>query len=208
MNGRDVAESLHHYLLTTTMKIIFAIVLLFTLTAEGQILIYKMTARRLATGSGFTTKYSEPGYVVVDTGNGAAAEFRLDVKGKEYSFRSKTVAVEIVHGGMGKDYMVFAEILLGTNNGGPYRFSSTAKGSSILLDIGIGDKRPIARTMQFVDRDVFRFGFEPFIDESAGTLVLDLVGTQSANSGGQTLDAVVTKIRTDLADKGYRDNHP
>ena len=42
----------------------------------------------------------------------------------------------------------------------------------------------------------------------AGTLAIDLLGTRSANSAGQTFDEAVTTIRSTLADRGNRDNRP
>ena len=191
------------------MKTALALILLCTTSVQGQILIYKMAFNRTVMGNGFTRKGPATGYVVVDAGTEAAAEFILDPRfPKEYSFRNKTVTVDTVNGGPGKSYMVFAEALVGTNTSSRYRFSSTAKGINVSLDVGLVGKRLVPRTMQFISRDVFRLGIEPFIEESAGTLRIDLSGTQSANSAGQTLDDVVATIRSNLAERGYKDNHP
>src|SRR5262249_2470618 len=138
-----------------------------------------------------------------------AGEFSLNPTfPKEYSFRNRTLTVESVDGGPGKHYTVFAEVMMDTNAPTAFRFSSTAKGLNVSLDVGLVDKRLVPGTMQFISRDVFRLGITPFIEEGAGTLRLDLQGTQSANSDHKTLDDVMATIRTNLAEAGYKDNHP
>lgn len=190
------------------MKPLLVLVLFCVANVQGQILIYKSSFSSTQMGNGFTWKESTPGYVVVDTGTGAAGEFSLYPAWKEYSFRNKTLTVESVDAGHGKLHTVFAEILISTNASTPAKFSSTAKGLNVSLDVGLAEKRRVPRTMQFVSRDVFRFGIIPFIEEGAGTLRIDLPGTQSANSAHKTLDEVVAIIRADLAERGFSDNHP
>ena len=190
------------------MKALLVLILLCAANVQSQILIYKMDFRTTQMGNGFTWKDSTPGYVVVDAGSGAAGEFSLYPAWKEYSFRNKTLTAESVDAGRGKQYTVFAEILVSTNASTPAKFSSTAKGLNVILDVGLAEKRLVPRTMQFVSRDVFRFGITPFIEEGAGTLRIDLVGTQSANSGHKTLEDVIATIRADLAQRGFSDNKP
>jgi hypothetical protein len=159
-------------------------------------------------GSGFTTKTSCPGYRVVDAGTGSLAEFVLDSREKSYSFRSKTVVVNSVNGGAGKSYTVLAEAIADTDNFGPYRISSTAEGVNVLLDVGLTSKQQVPRSMRSVAHYVFKIGTEAFISEEVGTLNIDLSGTRNANSTGQNFDNVVAAIRSTLAERGYRDNHP
>jgi hypothetical protein len=112
-----------------TMKQLIALISLSFLcvaNVQGQILIYKMTVNSTVMGHGFTTKRTAPGYLVVDTATGAAAEFDLNPRAKDYSFRSKAFTVSTVHGGAGKNYMVFAEAGANTDTSGqPFKFSST-----------------------------------------------------------------------------------
>jgi len=191
------------------MKVLLALVLLCASNVQGQILIYKMIVHSTVMGHGFTTKRAGPGFLVVDTATGAAAEFDLDPRAKNYSFRSKEFTVSTVHGGEGKNYMVFAEAGADTDaSGRPFKFSSTVKGVTVSLDVGLADHRLVPGTMRFIGSYLFYIGIEPFMEEDSNTLALDLPGTQSANSAGHTLDDVLTTIRSNLADRGYTDNHP
>ena len=159
-------------------------------------------------GSGFTTKTSCPGYRVVDPGTGMLAEFILDPSEKSYSFRSKTVVVNTVNGGAGKSYTVLAEAIADNDSFGPYRISSTAEGVNVWLDVGLTDKQQVPRSMRSIAHYVFKIGTEAFVTEEIGTLSIDLSGTRNANSTGRTFDDVVVTIRSTLAERGYRDNHP
>jgi hypothetical protein len=191
------------------MKALLTLALLCAANVQGQILIYKMSVHSTVTGHGFTTKRITPGYLVVDTATGAAAEFDLDPRAKDYSFRSKEFTVSTVHGGGGKNYMVFAEAGADTDaSGRPFKFSSTVKGAAVSLNVGLADNRLVPRTMRFIGAYIFYIGSEPFMEEATDTLVIDLPGTQSANSAGHTFEDVLTTIRSKLADRGYTDNHP
>lgn len=190
------------------MKTLLALILLFAANVHGQVLVFKRTINRTTTGNGHTWNIPVRGYLVVDAGTGAAVEFDIDPQAKEFLVRSKTLAVSTVRGGPEKNYTLFAEWSIGTDNLGPYQFSSTAKGVNVSLNIGFIDKRPVPRTMRSSGRDVFRIGLEPFIDEETGTLIIDLPCTQGANSLGQTVDDVRTTILSNLTDKGYKDAHP
>ena len=190
------------------MKTLLALILLFAVNVQGQILVYKRSINRITMGNGFTTKQTVNGYLIVNAATGSAAEFDIDSRAKEYLVRSKTFAVSTVRGGPGKDYLVLAEWLTGTDALGPYKFSSTLKGINVPLNIGFMDKRLVPKTMRSIGRDVFNMGIEPFIDEETGTLAIDIARMQSANSSGQTVDDVRVAIVAELTAKGYEDAHP
>jgi len=191
------------------MKTLFALILFCTATAQGQILFYKRTIHSTQIGNGFTWRDTEFSYLIVDAETGAVGEFNFDSQApKEYSFGYRKFTIESLDGGPGKQFTVFAEVAVDTNAPTPYKYSSTARGLNLPLDVGLVGKRPVPRTMQFIRRDVYRFGITPFIDEAAGTLRLDLPGTQKANSAHKTLEDVVATIRADLTARDYRDNTP
>src|SRR6267154_193115 len=157
------------------MKTLLALVLLCAANVQGQILIYKMIVHSAVMGHGFTTKRTAPGYLVLDTATGTAAEFDLDPKAKDYSFRNKEFTVSTVHGGGGKNYMVFAEAGSDTDASGlPFKFSSTVKGVTVSLNLGLAENRLVPRTMRFIGSYLFYIGIEPFLEEDSNTLALDL----------------------------------
>ncbi len=190
------------------MKILLGLIVLLVVNVQAEILIYKRTVKSTTMGHGFTSKSTVRGSLIIDPSTGAAAEFDLDETAKEFLSRSKTFTVNTVDAGRAKNYVVLAEVLSGTENGTPYKWSFTAKGMSVSLDVGLTGNRSAARRMQSIGRDVYSFGIVPFIQESVGTLVIDLTATQSANSAGRTVDELVALIRSDLMDKGYRDSRP
>ena len=191
------------------MKTLLALLLLGVPHLQAQILIYKGSFKHTAIGHGFTTKRSEPRYLVVDASTGMAAQFRLILNVKNYFIQYKTLTVNTVNGGLGKDYMIFAEGVAGTENSGqPYKYFSTAKGLNVSLDVGLPEKRSVARTLQSVGRYVYSLGIEPFINEDSGTLTIDLAATRTANTSGQTLDDVVASIHSSLVQQGYFNPHP
>jgi hypothetical protein len=198
----------HLLLLRLGIKALLVLIFLFAAPVQGQVLLYKRTIRSVDLGFGYTTRESVAGYLIVDVETGAAAEFDVDSKAKEFLGRSKIFTVYTVHGGSGKDYLVLSEAVADTDTYGPYTLSSTARGLSVLLDVGSVDKRSVPRTMRFVGRYVGRTGMEPSIDEQSGALVLDLPQTKSVNSTGKSFDEVVTGFRSDLTGKGFRDIHP
>jgi hypothetical protein len=190
------------------MKTLLALIFLCAAHVQGQVLLYKRTIHSVSMGHGFTTKKSVTGCLIVDAETGAAVEFDIYSKAKEFLARGRTFTTNTVRGGFGKDYLVLAEAVADSDNFGPYRLSSTAKGLSVPLNIGLADTRSVPRTMRFVGRYISRLGTESFIDEQSGTLVIDLPATQNANSAGKTLDEVVAAFRSDLLSQGYRDIHP
>ena len=191
------------------MKTTLLALILFCATGvQAQLLIYKRTVHSTVMGHGFTTKSTVTGYLVVDANSRSAAEFDVDSKTKEFLNRGKTFTAGIVHGGQGRDYVVFGDAAAGTDNLGPYKSSLTARGTSVSMDIGLAGNRPVARTLRLIGRSVYFIGTEPFIEEQAGTLVIDVAGTREANSAGKTLDDMVTSIRSNLIASGYKDIHP
>ena len=190
------------------MKTLLALVLLCATGVQAQILIYKRAVHSTVMGHGFTTKSTVAGYLVVDMNSGSAAEFDLYSKAKEFLNRGKTFTAGIVHGGQGRDYVVFGDAAAGTDNLGPYKSSLTARGTGLSMDIGLAGNRPVARTLRLIGRSVYFIGTETFIEEQAGTLVIDVAGTREANSAGKTLDDMVTSIRSNLIASGYKDIHP
>jgi hypothetical protein len=191
-----------------SMKILLSLIVLLVVNVQAEILIYKRTVKSTTMGHGFTSKTTVRGSLIIDPSTGAAAEFDVDETAKEFLSRSKTFTVSTVDAGRDKNYVVFAEVLSGTENGGPYKLSFTAKGMSVSLDVGLTGNRSVARRMQSIGRDVYSFGVVPFIGESVGTFVIDLPTTQSANAAGRTVDELVALIRSDLIDKGFRDARP
>jgi hypothetical protein len=191
------------------MKALLILIPLFVAASvQGQVLLYKRTIHSVAMGFGFTTRETVTGHLIVDVETGAAAEFDVYSRTKEFLARSRMFIVYTAHGGSGKDYLVLSEAVAGTGTYGPYTTSSTARGLSVSLDVGLVDKRSVPRTMRFVGRYVDKLGIEPSIDEQIGTLVLDFAQTKSANSTGKSFDEVVTGFRSDLISKGYKDIHP
>lgn len=195
-------------LMALKMKIVLGLMLFCAAGIQAQVLVYKRIVHRTEMGNGFTFKSSVSGYLMVDVSTGAAAEFDIDSRTKEFLARTRIFTVGTVHGGPGKEYMVFAEATALTDNFGPYRSSYTAKGKDVPLAIGWDGTRPLPRTMRFTACYVFYLGTEPFIEEHTGTLVMDLVETRSTNAAGSTLDEVVSAHRSKLIASGYRDSHP
>jgi hypothetical protein len=94
---------------------LLALVLLCATGVQAQLLIYKRTVHSTVMGHGFTTKSTVTGYLVVDANSGSAAEFDVYSKTKEFLNRGKTFTAGIVHGGQGKDYVVFGDAAAGTD---------------------------------------------------------------------------------------------
>ena len=199
------------------MKTLITLILLCTVSIQAQVLVYKRTVHSTVMGNGFRMKSSVSGVLVVDVGTGAAAEFDIYSKSKEFLSRSRTFMVGTVHGGPGllgtvqgvprKEYMVFAEVAAGTDTGGPYRMSYTAKGLDVQVDVGWG-KRPVPRTMQSVATYIYSFETEYYIEDETGTLIIDSAATQDANAAGHTVDEVAAAIRSKLIESGFTDIQP
>jgi hypothetical protein len=190
------------------MKILLVLILFVGANVQAEVIIYKRTVKSTYMGNGFTRKQTIRGSLIVDPSTGNAAEFDIDQKDKSFLSRYKTFSVNRIDSGRGKNYLVLAEVASGTDNLGPYKYSFTAKGPSVSLDVGLSEDRSVPRRMQTIGRDVFNMGIVPFIDETSGTLVLDLAATQNANSAGRTVEDVELIMHSELIANGYTDLHP
>ena len=190
------------------MKTLLALLLLFAAQVHGQILIYKTTVSHTTTGNGFSRKWSVPGYLVVDAASGAAAEFDLDLKAKTFLNRNRTFTARTIQASAGKSHSVYAESRSSDTPGQPYTLFLIAKGVNVLFDVGLDGNRSIPRRMRSVGHDVYNFGIVAFVTESAGSLSLDVAATKSANIDSQTVEDIVTSMRSNLFERGFTDAHP
>ena len=192
------------------MKITLSALLLLCITqVQGQILVYKMSMSRSSIGHGFTTKSSIPGHLVVDIASGAAMQVDVYTKEKTFSIRNKAFTVRTARGSGEKSYSVLSEVGNGTDTyGWQYTIASTTRGINVPLNVGLSENRLVARNMKSTGHYAANIGIESYFDEEIGTLVLDLPGTQRANASAYTLADVVTIIRSELVDRGFKSNHP
>lgn len=206
------------------MKMIFSLLLAaFAFDACAEVVIYQHRFTAVVTGGGKITRLATTGYTVFDPRAGDEPVMVLaritprvgQAPLKSYSeYHPDGVSVSHVSAAPTVSYTVFSQVDSWVDsNGKLFTDVSTIKGVNPLIGLTLGTNSipPFSyrgpRVMTCISRATGpanpAFPFGDYLEETTGTLTLDIALSKVANNNKDTVAAAVRRVRTLLESQGY-----
>ena len=188
----------------TPLKILFGLLLSFTLASHAEVIIYKKKITTVATGGGSITKQTVTGWTVIDTEGTNTVDVDVFSKRGRFTVYKRDYDFSRMTAGIGTSYLVASEASTDYyDDGAPYTLSAVIKGREVLLDIFTRDFSA-PKTMTFIERFIYELSNgDQVIEESSGRLAFDKANTQDANFAGVNVEEAADALRQFLISKGY-----
>jgi len=191
------------------MKTLFATLLLAvgTLTSSADVLIYKLKLTTTETGGGFSSKYSNGGYFVLDAESGEVWRIVTDPRAKTFYYEDfSSATIDEVTGAAGKEYNVVTQHDSWTDTAGFERIQhATIKGAKVRnVDIGATTLYSIPKSFTWIGRELGSYTTgDAFLAEITGSLSLDLKSSKISNLADDDINAALDRLASLLITQGY-----
>jgi hypothetical protein len=174
--------------------------------ALADIIVFRESETARVTVAGRVVSFPIVTYIVHDTESDQYSALGLIRAGanKYYSVTNNT-RHQVTRGiaGPGGNYMVFSKVADSNDDPSAIVSSYFAKGRETTLELGNGNTAQFPRSAKAVTRGVQSASGQIGIYESSSTLVFQFTETKTANTAGESMAAVIERLRQRFVAQGY-----
>ena len=192
--------------LTLALLTLFAI----TLTTPADVLVYKNRISGTDTGGGQTSKFTDSGYTIIDplAANQPVMLIAFSKSKTFYVFDMFDCQLNLLTGRKGSklvDYTAISQASLWEDTSGFQGYDiGTLKGVESTFSVGTTNLWSVPKTFSWVGRSLFpNANGDPILEETSGSLTVDMKWSTTANSFGDTRDAALDRMKNYLISLGY-----
>jgi len=190
------------------MKAILSLLLAaLACSASADVLIYKLKLSHTETGGGYSFKYSNAGYVVLDPDTGETWRLVTSPKAKTYYFvEFEDLQIDELEGPLGKEYNVAThnEEWLDVNDVNHVEHA-TIKGAKVHnVNVGATSLYYVPKSFTWIGREFGSYTTgETYLDEISGSLSLDVKSSTTSNLAGDDVFDALYRLESLLIAQGY-----